>query len=118
MKILILQVVNHPHDIEYFIGLDVKESNCFNIPKIYYIKEENGYCLSIDMFNNDFIIKNKETVYLPYLNDGDNKITIEDINYDLLKKNLTDDKLSPCRRFYDENFKNELSYDSEDADTQ
>ena len=52
-----------------YLNVTEKKSRCFNLPPITYkilecpLADIYAYHLSIDMFNNDFVLSKKETIY-------------------------------------------------------
>ena len=50
---------------EDFIISKPKDIKTFNLPPIYYKKDELGYQFMIDMFNNDYIFSNNKKIGLP-----------------------------------------------------
>ena len=49
----------HEYSPEDFVRNKQKNFVGYNIPYINYIREENGFHFTIDMFNNDFVLKNE-----------------------------------------------------------
>lgn len=55
-----------------YISETKKKVDVFSLPPIYYFEMEKGINYTIDMFQNDFIIKEESTIGIPFISDDAN----------------------------------------------